>query len=138
MDLMTKLAIGLGIMMGVVWLLIRNQPRREPQAPPPEPTPTARTLEEKLERLASIGWTLAPGITIDDLLHSFARPDYEQEGYDLLLVAMGSETEDERELVRCERVFHLDTECIERLRHESFLLNLMGPVTADHGRQALP
>ena len=103
MDLMTKLAIGLGIMMGVVWVLGRNQPRGETKAAPPPPPCGPEPLEEKLERLASFGWTLAPGITVDDLLQDYARPDLEAPGYELLLVAMGGETDDGRWLPRCEQ-----------------------------------
>ena len=113
MDLMTKLAIGLGIMMGVVWVFGRNQPRGETKAAEPAPPSDPETLEEKLERLASFGWTLAPGITVDDLLEQYARPDLEAPGYELLLVTLGGETDDGRWQPHCEQVWHFDTECIE-------------------------
>ncbi|WP_279239794.1 hypothetical protein [Scytonema sp. UIC 10036] len=36
------------------------------------------TLEQQLEKLAELGLTLNEGVTIDDLLYSFDREDYEK------------------------------------------------------------
>ncbi len=38
-------------------------------------------LEQQLAKLAEFGLALDPGITIDDLNHSFKREDYEQEPF---------------------------------------------------------
>ncbi len=71
------------------------------------------SLEEKLETLAKCGITLAPSFTTDDLLESWSRDEYENEGYELLLVALGSTKETEPFRNRCTNLWHFDTECIE-------------------------
>ena len=51
------------------------------------------TLEQQLEKLAEFGIKLDEGITIDDLLYSFNRQDYEKQPFDLLLFVLGIEVE---------------------------------------------
>jgi hypothetical protein len=71
------------------------------------------TLEQQLDALAEIGLTLNDGVTIDDLLYSFDRENYEDEPFDLILFVMGSEVERgplERSV--CSRAWNLDMECI--------------------------
>ncbi len=46
-------------------------------------------LEKQLAKLAELGLALDPGITIDDLLHSFDREEFEEEPFDLVLFALG-------------------------------------------------
>jgi hypothetical protein len=71
-------------------------------------------LEEQLDKLARLGLTLAEGITIDDMLHSFGREDYEKEPFDLVLFVLGIEVERAPWGRRfCTRVWNFDTECIE-------------------------
>lgn len=53
------------------------------------------TLEEQLDSLANLGISLEPEITINDLLHSFAREEYEKKPYDLVLGMLGSDVESE-------------------------------------------
>jgi hypothetical protein len=72
------------------------------------------TLEDQLAHLASIGLALDPGITIDDVLYSFDRQEYEKRPFDLLLFTLGIDVEREpwgRPF--CSRVWDFDTECIE-------------------------
>lgn len=71
-------------------------------------------LEEQLVELSKLGLDLAEGISIDDVLYSFEREDYEDEPFDLILFVLGIEVERQpwgRPV--CNRVWNFDTECIE-------------------------
>jgi hypothetical protein len=50
-------------------------------------------LETQIENLAAAGLALNPGVTIEDLLHSFNRETYETEPYDAILFMYCSEIE---------------------------------------------
>jgi len=52
-------------------------------------------LEEQLAKLADLGLKLDDGITVDDLLYSFGREDYEKRPFDLILFVLGIEVERE-------------------------------------------
>jgi hypothetical protein len=70
-------------------------------------------LEQQLARLAEIGLELNDGITINDLLYSFNREDYERRPFDLVLFVLGIEVEREPwGRWMCSRVWNFDTECI--------------------------
>lgn len=70
-------------------------------------------LETQLNKLAELGLALNPGITIDDLLSSVDRSEFEKEPFECLLFAFGSEVEREPWGRRiCDRVWNFDTECI--------------------------
>ncbi len=72
------------------------------------------TLDEQLATLATLGLTLEPGITTDDLRHSFDAASYEERPFDLILFMFGVEVEREpwgRPF--CSRVWNFDTECVE-------------------------
>lgn len=71
------------------------------------------TLEEQLAKLADLGFRLDSGVTIDDILYSFDRKDYEKQPFDLILFVLGIEVERapwDRSV--CRRVWDFDTECI--------------------------
>lgn len=70
-------------------------------------------LEQQLAKLAELGFKLNDGITIDDVLYSSDRDEYEQEPFDLILFVLGSEVE-RRPWGRafCSRIWNFDTECI--------------------------
>jgi len=71
------------------------------------------TLEEQLEKLGALGLKLDDGITVDDLLYSFDRVDYEERPFDMILFVLGIEVEREPwERPVCSRVWNFDTECI--------------------------
>ncbi|MGY8768596.1 MAG: hypothetical protein ACKVH8_09235 [Pirellulales bacterium] len=75
---------------------------------------TTVTLEHQLETLGQLGLTLNDGVTIDDLLYSWDREEYENEPYDMILFVLGSEIEREpwgRNI--CDRAWNFDIECIE-------------------------
>ena len=70
-------------------------------------------LEEQLEKLAELGFTLNEGVTIDDLLYSLPREVYEENPFGYLLSMFGACVEREpwnRDI--CSRVWKFDTECI--------------------------
>lgn len=70
-------------------------------------------LEKQLEVLSSFGLKLNDGITIDDLLYSFDRKEYEEKPFDLILFVLGVDVEREPwERPFCSRVWNFDTECI--------------------------
>lgn len=72
------------------------------------------TLEQQLETLAQLGLPLNHGVTIDDLLYSWDREEYESQPYDTVLFMLGSEVEREpwgRNI--CDSAWNFDVECIE-------------------------
>jgi hypothetical protein len=71
-------------------------------------------LEAQIEQLAALGLSLEPGVTLDDLLYSCDRHEYEAKPFDTLLFMLGVEIEREpwgRPF--CKRAWNFDTECIE-------------------------
>ena len=71
-------------------------------------------LEQQLAKLAELGIELDEGVTIDDLLFSFGREDYEERPFELILFVLGIEVERapwDRSV--CSRVWNFDTECID-------------------------
>jgi len=84
-----------------------------PDTPPPDKNPTMK-LEQQLATLAELGLRLNEGITVDDLLHSWDREEYENEPFDTILFMLGSEVEREpwgRNV--CDRAWNFDVEFIE-------------------------
>ena len=70
-------------------------------------------LETQLDKLAELGLVLNSGVTIDDLLHSYDRSEFEKEPFECLLFSFGVEVEREPWGRRiCDRVWNFDTECI--------------------------
>ncbi|RFB78956.1 hypothetical protein [Methylovirgula sp. 4M-Z18] len=70
-------------------------------------------LEDQIEKLAALGLELDKGVTVDDLLYSYPREDYESSPFNLILLMFGSEVEREpwgRNI--CSRAYDLDMECI--------------------------
>lgn len=71
------------------------------------------TLEQQVAKLADLGLILEPGITVDDILYSFDRKNYEKQPFDLILFVLGIEVERApwgRPV--CSRVWNFDMECI--------------------------
>jgi len=71
-------------------------------------------LEDQVAALAEVGLMLNEGITIDDLLISWSRSDYEHTPFDMVLFAYGSEVEGEpwgRYI--CDSAWNFDAECID-------------------------
>lgn len=98
---------------------ISGSPRSDPRpaqgnavAPGP-PSADPVPLETQVEALRAAGLPLAPGRTIDDLLMSWSREEFESDPYNLLLVMYGSEVEAEPwGRVFCERGWNFDMECL--------------------------
>lgn len=72
------------------------------------------SLEDQLAYLKELGYDLNPGITNKHLLTGFARTDYENDPYLMLLATMGSETkiEDGTWVPFSDKVWNFDSECI--------------------------
>lgn len=72
------------------------------------------TLEEQLVTLESVGIRLNQGVTIDDLLYSFDREEYEAEPFATLMFVVGLEIE-RKPWGRffSDAAWNLDMECIE-------------------------
>ncbi|MFF9321356.1 hypothetical protein ACF1BP_27265 [Streptomyces sp. NPDC014735] len=70
-------------------------------------------LGEQLDRLAELGLPLAADRTVDELLYSWPREEYERKPFDLVLFALGCEVEAEPwGRWFCDRAWHFDTECV--------------------------
>ncbi len=100
-----------------------NAPDDRSLAPAPRPAPSraveplaeAVGLEDQIAALADAGLVLAPGRTIEELLQSWAREDYEADPWNLLLFMYGSEVEAEPwGRAFCERGWNFDMECLEQ------------------------
>jgi len=71
-------------------------------------------LEDQIKALSDLGLNLNEGVSIDDLLYSWDRKDYESKPFDTILFSYGSEVEREpwgRNV--CDRVWNFDVEFIE-------------------------
>jgi len=82
----------------------------------------AMQLEQQIKLLSDCGIPLNEGVTVDDLLYSWGREEYEGQPFELLLITMGGELEsrltarepDERGTsFASDHIWHFDTECIE-------------------------
>jgi hypothetical protein len=72
-------------------------------------------LEQQLAKLAELGLVLNDGVTIDDLLYSYTRAEYEEEPFDVIFFMLGSEVErDPWGRSICSQVWNFDTECISQ------------------------
>lgn len=71
-------------------------------------------LEEQLDALAQLGLRLNEGVTVDDLLYSWDREEYERQPFDTLLFTLGCEVE-RRPWGRhvSDNAWNFDVECIE-------------------------
>jgi len=80
---------------------------------PATPSHHTQTLEEKLDVLRSCGLQLASPFTVKDLLTSWDRKAFEEDGYELTLVGLGMTEEEEPWRFHSKNLWHFDTECIE-------------------------
>ena len=71
-------------------------------------------LEAQLDKLAELGLVLNPEVTIDDLLYSSERAEFEKDPFNCLLFLFGAEVEREPYGRRiCNQVWNFDLECID-------------------------
>src|SRR5262245_56197794 len=93
------------------------------------------TLEQQLAKLAELGLKLDDGITVDDLLYSFGREDYEQRPFDLILFVLGIEVERAPwGRAVCSRVWNFDTECIVSTGDYVCIVKRLCQVAGQHDR----
>lgn len=107
-SLIALAVFAVGIM---IYLVVRNQ--KGSGGSLTEPPPPQQTLEEKLEALALCGIALRPEFSVDDLLSSWDRAEYEAPGFNLTLVGVGMTQEQAPWKPRSRNLWHFDTECIE-------------------------
>jgi hypothetical protein len=113
------LALCLLLMGGIVKIIRRLQSSAEPREPDEgdeddEQAAEAVDLEDQLEDLAEAGIRMNDGRSVEDLLISFPRSEYESKPYELLLNVLGGEVEAEPWGRRfSDDVWLLDAECIE-------------------------
>jgi len=71
-------------------------------------------LEQQIEKLSDIGLSLNKGVTINDLLLSYSREEYESSPFDLILFVYGIEVEEgPEERFVCDQAWNFDVEAIE-------------------------
>ncbi|PYT08221.1 MAG: hypothetical protein DMF60_05330 [Acidobacteria bacterium] len=70
------------------------------------------SLEQKLEILARCGLKLEAPFTVNDLLESWRREDFEKRGFNLVLVGLGMTEERPPWRSHCINAWHFDTESI--------------------------
>ena len=71
------------------------------------------TLEQKLEVLSTCGLRLSAPFKPEDLLTSWGREEFEEPGFDLVLIGLGMTEEQRPWRNHCVNLWHFDTECIE-------------------------
>lgn len=76
---------------------------------------TPLTLEGKIKALAAVSVVIDPERTLEEILESFDREEYEQEGFDSLLFVLANEVETgpSAGAFYTNHLYSLDTECIE-------------------------
>jgi len=107
MKILLAVVVGIVAIIVCTALLIASSQKRSTVAT------AAKTLEEKLGVLEKCGLRLAPPFSVEELLESWNRQDYEKEGFDLVLVGLGMTEEKEPWRNHCVNLWHFDTECIE-------------------------
>ena len=79
----------------------------------PEGNSQPRTLEQKLAVLEQCGLKLAHPFTVQNLLESWDRSEYEKRGWDMVIFGLAMTEEKEPWRHHCVNLWHFDTECIE-------------------------
>jgi hypothetical protein len=70
-------------------------------------------FEQQLETLAECGISLGPGNSVDVLFEMYSRSAFENDPYKSLLIALGSESEEQPGKFFSSDIWYFDTECIE-------------------------
>jgi hypothetical protein len=107
---MKLLMIIVGVVALTVVVLAFRKSSSGGQVPPP--VPKAKTLEAKLVSLEKCGLTLKAPFTLDDLLTSWDREEYERDGYELVLIGLGMTEEEEPWRDHSGNIWNFDTETI--------------------------
>jgi len=106
------------VVVAVVTSLYLGRGRASPKAVMAPPLPrlpeSTEALERQIAQFEAAGLKLNPGITLDDLVHSYPASEYAGDPYRLLLFMYGSEVEREPWGRRiCDSVLNFDYECID-------------------------
>jgi hypothetical protein len=70
------------------------------------------SVEQQLAVLKECGIEMRPDLTIDDLLHSNGRDQYEKEPFELLLITLAGEVKREPFCDFSDNIWHLNRRCI--------------------------
>ena len=84
-------------------------PSQSPEGRNVQAVKKTMTLEEQIKELSALGLNLNDGVTVDDLLYSFDRNEYESEPFELILFVLGIEVERAPWGVRCALVLGIST-----------------------------
>ena len=80
----------------------------------PDDAPRPMKLEDQIQKLAEVGVSLNEGVSIDDLLLSYSREEFESNPFDLILFVYGMEIEEEPwGRYFCDQAWNFDVEAIE-------------------------
>jgi hypothetical protein len=111
-----KRAIAATVVVAViafVGFLLRRPARSQSDSVTVGGSSAPQTFEEKLVVLSSFGLRLSSDFSVDDLLESWGRDQFESPGFDLVIVSLGSTEERPPWRPHCQSLWHFDTECIE-------------------------
>jgi len=95
------------VLIGFVQLFLKKE------RPSIVTAPKVQSLEEKLSALEKCGLKLSTPFTAHDLLESSSREEYEEPGFESVLVGLGSSEEREPWRNHCINLWNFDTEAIE-------------------------
>ncbi len=109
---MKLVAIAIGVVVLTIVVFAFRRASSGGQKPTPA-TATAKTLEEKLATLEKCGLTLKAPFTVDDLLKSRDREEYEKDGYESVLYGLGMTEEQEPWRDHSGNIWNFDTEAIQ-------------------------
>lgn len=98
---------------GIVFAIWATLTNRKPRNTNNRVASARVTLEEKLVRLKECGFELAAPFTVNDLLESWDRSEYEEPGWYTVIYALAMTEEQEPWRPHCANLFLLDTECVE-------------------------
>lgn len=115
MNELVLIGLVIAILAAVAALALRKPaPKQATPAAGPAPERDVPALEQQIEDLANAGLRLNAAVTIDDLLHSFPREEFEGAPYTTLLFLFGVEIEREPWGRHFSDVaWNFDYECIE-------------------------
>lgn len=109
-----KIAVSaLAVLVVVAAVTLWTQGRSRSTSPLSSPETVHMTLEQKLAELSECGLKLGNPFKPEDLLASLDRATLENQGYDLVLIALGMTEEQAPWRNHCATLRHFDTECIE-------------------------
>jgi hypothetical protein len=109
---MKLVAIAIGLVVLTIVVFAFRKASSGGQRPAPAMA-KPKTLEEKLATLEKCGLTLKAPFTVDELLKSWDREEYEKDGYESVLMGLGMTEEQEPWRDHSGNIWNFDTEAIQ-------------------------